>query len=89
MAVFIGSRALGFSQEALTIAVLVFSAAVPLGFIWRLGWWKDAGFVSTTYNTYALAIPVIITLFSLMWFGTVANEARIVPYYLLISYNFV
>jgi len=82
----VSSRALGLSQEALTIAVLVFSAAVPLGLIWRLDWWEDAGFVSTTYNTSALAIPVIITLFSLMWFGTVANEARIVPYYILIMF---
>lgn len=84
--IIVGSRVLGLSQEVVNIAVLVLSAAVPLGLIWRLGWWEDAGFVSTTYNTSAMAIPVIGMLFSLMWYGVVTNEARIVPYYLLVVF---
>ncbi len=86
LVVVVGGRALGLSQETLTIAVLVLSAAVPLGFIWRLDWWKDSGFVTITYNTPALAVPIIGTLFSLMWFGVVANDAQIVPYFLLIMF---
>ncbi len=83
LVIVVGSRALGFSQEALTLTVLVFSAAVPLGFIWWLGWWEDAGFVSTTHNTSALAIPLISTLIPLMLYGAIANEARIVSYYIV------
>jgi membrane protease YdiL (CAAX protease family) len=43
-----------------------------------MGWWEDAGFVKTTQNAPAAAFPLIVGLFTLAWFGTVALENMMV-----------
>jgi membrane protease YdiL (CAAX protease family) len=56
---------------------------LPLGFIWWLGWWEDAGFVTTTENAMALTVPLVVMVLPLIFFGTVAVEARIAVFFLL------
>ena len=48
-----------------------------------IGWWKDAGFVSTTQNVYALTVPLIFIFFPLVFFGTVAMESQRASLFLL------
>jgi membrane protease YdiL (CAAX protease family) len=73
----------GIPQEVLIMIVLVVAVLIPFGFIWRYGWWEDAGFVSTTKNAYALAVPVLVMPFAIILFGTVANEASVAVYWLV------
>lgn len=76
-------RIIGIPQETLIMIVLVVAVLIPVGIIWRLGWWEDAGFVSTTQNAYALTVPVLMMPFAVMLFGTVENEAPVVVYWLI------
>ncbi|MEE9594423.1 MAG: CPBP family intramembrane glutamic endopeptidase [Candidatus Hydrothermarchaeales archaeon] len=75
--VFITGSSIGIPEIALVITVLLISTAIPIGFIWRLGWWKDAGFVTTTYNVPALLVPFLLILIPLLFFGTVEIEPGI------------
>ena len=76
-------RMMGVPQETLIMIVLVVAVLIPFGFIWRYGWWEDAGFVSTTQNAYALAVPVLVMPFAVILFGTVENEPSVVVYWLI------
>jgi membrane protease YdiL (CAAX protease family) len=79
----VAGRVIGLPQPALILTALVVSAIIPLGIIWRLGWWKDAGFVGITQNAYALAVPVLMTPFAVMLFGTVENGSAVVIFYVV------
>ncbi len=63
-------RVLGFSDIPLRMAAVTVTTIVPLIFIWRIGWWEDAGLVNTTQNVYALSVPFILACSPLMFFGT-------------------
>lgn len=81
--VVVPGRILGIPQDTLIMIILVVAALIPLGIIWRLGWWADAGFVSTTQNVYALTVPILMMPFAIVLFGTVAIEASVVVYWLV------
>ncbi|MEJ2263946.1 MAG: CPBP family intramembrane metalloprotease [Anaerolineales bacterium] len=74
--VVVGARMLGFPELPVRVFAALVTTIVPLYFIWRIGWWEDAGFVSTTQNAYALAVPLIFMFFALVLFGTVDIEAQ-------------
>ncbi len=74
--VVVGSRILGFPELPVRVVAALVTTVVPLYFIWRLGWWEDAGFVSTTQNVYALTVPFIFIFFALVLFGTVDMEPQ-------------
>ncbi len=76
--IFIIGSAIGLPEAGLELVALLLTTAVPLLLIWWLGWWQDAGFVKTTQNAPALAFPLIVALFTLAWFGTVALEGNLV-----------
>jgi len=63
-------RTLGFPDIPLRMAAVTVTTIVPLIFIWRIGWWEDAGLVNTTQNVYALSVPFILACSPLMFFGT-------------------
>jgi hypothetical protein len=69
--IFIIGSALGLSEQTLEWVALSVITALPLILIGWIGWWRDAGFVSTTQNNYALAGPLALALIFLAWFGTV------------------
>ena len=50
----------GLPEVIPILLALVVSIALPLGFIWGLGWWRDAGFVTTTQNIPALIVPFLL-----------------------------
>jgi hypothetical protein len=81
--VVVPGRILGIPQDTLIMIVLVVVSLIPLGIIWRLGWWEDAGFVRTTQNAYALTLPILMMPFAMILFGTVANEASVAIYWLV------
>jgi len=68
--VVVGRKVLGFPEIPLRMAAVTVTTIVPLIFIWRIGWWEDAGFVNTTQNVYALSVPLIISFFALVFYGT-------------------
>ena len=76
-------RVVGIPQPALILTVLVVSALIPLGIIWQLGWWADAGFVGTTQNALALAVPALMMPFAVILFGTIENEPAVVFFFLV------
>lgn len=76
-------RIIGIPQDTLIMIVLVVAVLIPVGFIWRYGWWADAGFVGTTQNAYALAVPVLLMPFAVILFGTVENKPSEVVYWLI------
>jgi membrane protease YdiL (CAAX protease family) len=76
--IFIVGSAIGLPEGALELVVLLVNTAIPLILIGWLGWWQDAGFVTTTQHVPALAIPLIVALFTLAWFGTVTLESGVV-----------
>jgi membrane protease YdiL (CAAX protease family) len=69
--VVVGARILGFPELPVRVVAALVTTVVPLYFIWRIGWWEDAGFVSTTRNAYALTVPLILMFFALVLRGTV------------------
>ena len=69
-------RVLGLPDLVMRTSAMGVIAIVSLIFIWRIGWWKDAGFVSTTQNVYALTVPLIFIFFPLVFFGTVKMEPQ-------------
>lgn len=83
LVVIVIGRALRLPQQALILTVLVVSTIIPLGIIWWLGWWEDAGFVGTTQNVYALTVPVLMMPFAVMLFGTVENEPSVAIFFLV------
>ena len=84
--VVVPGRILGIPQDTLIMIVLVVASLIPLGIIWRLDWWEDAGFVNTTQNAYALAVPILMMPFAIVLFGTVANEASVAVYWLMATF---
>lgn len=75
LAFIVGSKILGLPEILVVFAPLVISAAIALGLIGWLGWWRDAGFVSTANHTYILSIVIISELvLPLVCFGTVKTE---------------
>ena len=68
----VGARILGFPELPVRVVVVLIITAVSLYFIWRIGWWEDSGFVSTTQNAYALTVPLILVFFALVLRGTIA-----------------
>jgi membrane protease YdiL (CAAX protease family) len=83
LAVFIvGGELIGLPEIPLVFTVLLLSTVIPLGFIGWLGWWEDAGFVTTTQNVLALTVPVIGIFFPLIYFGTVENGPQIVIFFI-------
>jgi len=69
-------RGLGLPEIPLRVAAAAVTTIVPLILIWRIGWWEDAGLVNTTQNVAALAVPVILMFFPLIFFGTVGMAAQ-------------
>lgn len=76
--IFIVGSVIGLPEDALEMVALLVVTAIPLLVIWWMGWWQDAGFVTTTQNAPAIAFPLIVALFILAWFGTVALENNMV-----------
>jgi hypothetical protein len=76
--IFIIGSVIGIPEDALEMVALLAATALPLILIGWLGWWQDAGFVKTTQNAPALVFPLIVALFLLAWFGTVALESSLV-----------
>jgi hypothetical protein len=76
--IFIVGDVIGLPEDTLEFVILLVSTAIPLILIAWMGWWRDAGFVRTTQNVPALAVPLFVALFILAWFGTVALENSLV-----------
>lgn len=76
-------RVLGLPDLSVRVAAAAATTIVPLIFIWRIGWWEDAGFVGTIQHVYALTIPLILTFLPLIFFGTVEMEVARVNIFLL------
>jgi membrane protease YdiL (CAAX protease family) len=68
--VVVGARILRFPELPVRAAAQAATTIVPLILIWRLGWWEDIGLGSTVQNLYALVIPLALTFFPLVLFGT-------------------
>ncbi len=83
LVVVIIGRALGIPEIPIRVSAAAVTTIIPLIFIWRLGWWEDSGLVSTTRNIYALAVPLILTFFPLVFFGSATMEAQRVRIFLL------
>jgi membrane protease YdiL (CAAX protease family) len=76
--IFIIGSVIGLPEGILEPVALLATTAVPLILIGWMGWWRGSGFVTTTQNVPALAFPLIVALFTLAWFGTVALESSLV-----------
>jgi membrane protease YdiL (CAAX protease family) len=76
--IFIVGSAIGLPEAALEWVALLAITAIPLILIGWLGWWWDAGFVTTTQHVPALAVPLVVALLILAWFGTVTLESGMV-----------
>jgi len=74
--VVVGARILGFPELPVRIVAAAVTTIVPLVFIWRIGWWEDGGFVSTTQNAYVLTVPLFLMFFALVLRGTVDLETQ-------------
>lgn len=83
LVVVVAGRAFGLPELPLRVAAAAATTIVPLVFIWWLGWWEDAGFVSTMQNMYALTVPLILMFFPLIFFGTIEMEPRRVNLFLV------
>ena len=81
--VVVPGRALGASQDTLIMIILVVAALIPLGLIWRLGWWEDTGFFGAIQNPSALLVPFLIIPVPILLFGTVENTASVTLYWLI------
>jgi len=76
-------RVLGLPTMVMRTSAMGVIAIVSLIFIWRIGWWKDAGLVDATQNVYAMTVPLILTFFPLMFYGVVKMEFQRVNLFLL------
>lgn len=83
LVVVVMGRVIGIPEIPLRVSAAAATTIVPLIFILRLGWWEDSGLVSTTRNIYALAVPLILTFFPLVFFGSATMEAQRVRIFLL------
>lgn len=81
--VVVPGRMLGIPQDTLIMIILVVASLIPLGIIWRLGWWEDAGFVGAIQNPSALLVPVLMMPFPIVLFGTIGIEASVTLYWLV------
>jgi membrane protease YdiL (CAAX protease family) len=82
-AVAVIGRVLGLPDLVIRTSAMGVITIVSLIFIWRISWWKDAGLVNTTQNVYALAVPLILTFFPLVFFGTTTLEPTRASLFLL------
>ena len=57
-AIFMAGSLIGLPEELLELVILLAITALPLVIIGWLGWWQEAGFVSTIQNAGALAVPL-------------------------------
>ena len=78
LVIFIVGSVIGLPEDVLEMVALVTITAIPLILIAWMGWWQDAGFVKTTQNAPVLAIPLILALLLLAWFGTGMLESSLV-----------
>jgi membrane protease YdiL (CAAX protease family) len=76
-------RVLGIPELPVRVTAAAVTTIVPLIFIWRLGWWEDAGLGSKMQNMYALLVPLILTFFPLVFFGIATMESQRVSIFLL------
>jgi len=76
-------RVLGLPDLVMRTSAMGVIAIVSLIFIWRIGWLEDVGFVNKTQNVYALTVPLILTFFPLVFFGTTAMEPTRTSIFLL------
>lgn len=83
---FITGGSIGISEGPLVIIVLLIATAIPIGVIWWLGWWRDAGFVTTTHHVPALVVPFLLIFPVLLFYGTVEIEARLIGFILVIFF---
>ena len=81
--VVVGARILRFPELPVRAAAQAATTIVPLILIWRIGWWEDVGLGSTTQNIYALAIPLTLTFFPLLLFGTTTMTSQRVSIFFL------
>lgn len=79
----VGARIFGLPDLPVRVVVVLVVTVVPLYFIWWLGWWEDAGLGSTIHNAYALAVPLILMFFALVFYGTVEIAPQRVNLFLL------
>lgn len=71
------SRLVGLPEPLMVLLVLSVSVAIPFALIHRLGWWQDAGFVTTVQNLPSLTIPFLLVFIPLPFFGAVTMEPLI------------
>ncbi|HSF83076.1 MAG TPA: CPBP family intramembrane glutamic endopeptidase [Anaerolineales bacterium] len=81
--VIVGARILGLPELPVRVVAQAATTIVPLILVWRLGWWEDTGLGSTTQNMYALVIPLVLTFFPLVLYGTTTMESQRVNIFLL------
>ncbi|HSR21242.1 MAG TPA: CPBP family intramembrane glutamic endopeptidase [Anaerolineales bacterium] len=72
----VAGRALGVAEQPVRVLAAAATTVVPLLIVRSMGWWKDAGFVDTTRNVYALIVPLIVMLTPLVYRGTVQIGAQ-------------
>ena len=77
------ARVLGLPDLVMRTSAMGVIAIVSLIFIWRIGWLEDTGFVNKTQNVYALVVPLILTFFPLVFFGTTTMEPTRASLFLL------
>lgn len=80
--VIVGARVLGFPMLPMRLMAALVTTIVPLVYIWWVGWWKDAGFVSTTQNVYALTIPLLLVFFPMVFYGSASTPTQELNIYL-------
>jgi hypothetical protein len=78
--IFVIGSAIGLPENVLQLVVLLVNVPSHPILIGWLGWWRDAGFVTTTQHVPALIVPLIVALFTLAWFGTVTLESGLVAW---------
>ncbi|MEZ4659188.1 MAG: CPBP family intramembrane glutamic endopeptidase [Caldilineaceae bacterium] len=74
--VVVGARVLGFPMLPMRVMAALVTTIVPLVYIWRVGWWQDVGFVSTTQNVYALTLPLVLIFFPMVFFGSAGTPTQ-------------
>jgi membrane protease YdiL (CAAX protease family) len=77
---------LGVPRDGLMLVGVLKDIVLALGFIWWLGWWREAGFTSTAYNIRDLWVPIVTMFVPIMVFGTIINESRVMIIILVLMF---
>jgi membrane protease YdiL (CAAX protease family) len=77
---------LGVPRDGLMLVGVLKDIGLALGFIWWLGWWREAGFTSTAYNVGDLWVPIVMMFVPMMVFGTIINESQIMIVILVLMF---